>query len=152
MATKPAQKTAKVATAAAKAPSKARAKAKTEKAPAKEKPVKPVPVANSKFAEFIKAKKLDPRRLLIASRHLEQLQPEDRAIKLSKRTIRNTEGDDKPKETRKPRSGRPLTHRALNAALFGTALKGPVKTRILRAVNHLLEQKKGEKVELKTLF
>ena len=34
----------------------------------------------------------------------------------------------------------------------GGTVSGPTKTRILKAVNHLLEQKKQEKVDLKALF
>ena len=47
-----------------------------------------------------------------------------------------------------------MTPRALSAAMAGgaTAVSGPTKQRILRAVNYLLEQKKKDKVELKTLF
>jgi hypothetical protein len=106
----------------------------------------------SKFAQFLASKKLDGRRILSASRALEGLQPEDREIKLKKRQGKKVEGENPNKETRKPRSGRPVTPRALAAALSGGTLSGPTKTRILRAVNHLLEQKKQDKVELKTLF
>ena len=107
----------------------------------------------SKFAEFLVSKKLDARRVVAASHKLETLQHLDRTIKLLKRK----KGDDdanknKEKETRKPRSGRPITPRALEAALTGGTLSGPTKSRILRAVNYVLEQKKQEKVELKTLF
>lgn len=108
---------------------------------------------SSKFAQFLTSKKIDGRRVLATSRKLEGLQPEDRAIKLNKRLAKKSEGgDNAPKETRKPRSGRPVTQRALDAALKGGTISGPTKTRILRAVNHLLEQKKQEKVELKALF
>jgi hypothetical protein len=108
----------------------------------------------SKLAQFLASKKLDARRLVAASRRLERLQPEDRKIKLNKRLAKKAEGGDAnaPKETRKPRSGRPVTQRAIDAALAGNAISGPTKTRILRAVNHLLEQKKQEKVDLKALF
>jgi hypothetical protein len=112
-------------------------------------------MSDSKFAEFLKAKKLDARRVLNASHILETLKPEDRAIRLAKRRAKGAagEGEDKaPKETRKSRSGRPVTGRAIAAALKGGPLSGPTKHRILRAVNHLLEQKKQEKVELRTLF
>jgi hypothetical protein len=34
----------------------------------------------------------------------------------------------------------------------GGKMSGPTKTRLLLAVNRLLEQKKQEKVELRTLF
>jgi hypothetical protein len=108
----------------------------------------------TKFAGFIASKKLDPRRILVASRNIEAHSAEDRLIKLNKRLARSA-GDapsDKPKETRKPRSGRPVTDRALRAALEGGKLSGPTKTRLLRAVNHLLEQKKQEKVDVRALF
>jgi hypothetical protein len=112
-------------------------------------------MADTKFAKFIAAKKLDPRRIMSASHELESLRPEDRAIRLNKRRARvaAAEGSDNvQKETRKPRSGRPVTQRAIDAAMSGGELAGPTKTRILRAVNHLLEQKKQEKVDLRTLF
>jgi hypothetical protein len=111
-------------------------------------------MADSKFAQFIASKKLDPRRILAASHDLETLRPEDRAIKLNKRKGKAGDGGDAaaPKETRKPRSGRPVTDRAMAAALQGQKISGPAKTRLLRAINHLLEQKKQDKVELKVLF
>ncbi len=110
---------------------------------------------SSKFAQFLASKKIDGRRLLSASRKLEMLKPEDRLIRLKKRQGRKAETppEGAAKETRKSaRSGRPVTPRALAAALTGGTLSGPTKTRILKAVNHLLEQKKQEKVDLKTLF
>ncbi|MGD0523986.1 MAG: hypothetical protein ABSE49_02515 [Polyangiaceae bacterium] len=107
----------------------------------------------SKFAQFIASKKLDVRRIVAASQKLERLQPEDRAIRLAKRRNKASEGGEgAPKETRKARSGRPVTDRAIQAALTGGSVSGPTKTRILKAVNHLLEQKKQEKVDLRLLF
>lgn len=107
----------------------------------------------SKFAKFVATKKLDPRRIVAASHDLEKLRPEDRLIKLSKRQARSAEAaEGAPKETRKPRSGRPITPRAIDAAMHGGKLSGPAKSRILRAVNRLLEQKKQEKVDLRALF
>jgi hypothetical protein len=107
----------------------------------------------SKFAQFIASKNLDARRIAAASHKLERLLPEDRAIRLNKRRAKASEGGDKaPKETRKARSGRPVTGRALEAALSGGPLSGPTKTRILHAVNHLLEQKKQEAIDLRVLF
>ena len=107
---------------------------------------------DSKFSQFITERKLDVRRILAVSHRLEQLLPEDRTIKLNKRRAKKAEGGDAPKETRKPRSGRPVTRRALDAAVRGEDLSGPTKTRILRAVNHLLELKKQDKVDLRALF
>lgn len=110
-------------------------------------------MADSKFAQFLSTKKLDPRRIMAASHRIESLHPEDRTIRLNKRRGRGAEVDaNAPKETRKPRSGRPVTERAMAAALTGGTLSGPTKTRILKAVNHLLTQKKQDAVDLKTLF
>jgi hypothetical protein len=107
----------------------------------------------SKFSQFIASKKLDARRILAASHALETLTLEDRKIKLAKKSGKKEGADPAiPKETRKPRSGRAVTPRAFEAALKGGSVSGPTKTRILRAVNHVLEQKKQEKVELKALF
>jgi hypothetical protein len=107
----------------------------------------------TKFATFLKDKKVDPRRILTVSHKLESLQPEDRAILLSKRQVRNSEDKKPTGETAKARSGRPVTPRALEAALTGKAtVSGPSKTRIVRAVNALLEQKKLEKIDIRALF
>jgi hypothetical protein len=109
----------------------------------------------TKFEEFLKSSKVDPRRILVASAKIERLHVEDRALKLSRRLARKSEDAPKKKDgeaQKKPRSGRPVTDRALQAALTGKTLSGPAKTRILRAVNAVLEQKKLAKVELSALF
>ncbi len=131
----------------------------TDKKPAKkpaDKTAKKKPVAKkegtTKLATFLASKKIDPRRLVSASHELETLRPEDHQIKLNRRRAKGGEGEAGPKEERKPRSGRAVTPRAINAALFGGTLSGPTKSRILRAVNHLLDQKKADKVELRALF
>jgi hypothetical protein len=111
----------------------------------------------NKLATFLETHKLNPKRLLAVSHKLETLQRADRSIKLTKRQGKKAaaagtakEGDKVEKA--KPRTGRPVTDRTLTAALTGGTVSGPAKTRILRAVNYLLEQKKKDKVELKTLF
>jgi hypothetical protein len=108
-------------------------------------------MADSKLAQFVAAKKLNADRLLAISHKLETLKSEDRNAKLARRRAKSAEGGEK-KEVAKPRSGRAITPRALAAALTGGTISGPTKQRILRAVNHMLEQKKAEKVDLKTLF
>jgi hypothetical protein len=111
-------------------------------------------MSDTKFAEFVKVNKLDVRRILNASHALESLRREDRIIRLAKRRAKaGAEGDSNaPKETRKTRSGRPVTDRAIDTALKGGEISGPTKQRILRAVNHLLEQKKHDKIDLRALF
>jgi hypothetical protein len=112
----------------------------------------------SKFADFLKTNKINTYRLLSISTKLEHLRPEDRAIRLKKRNTPKDAAAAKPAEGEvvaappKPRSGRPITPRALAAASAGKAISGPQKTRLLRAVNHILEQKKKPAVDLRQLF
>jgi hypothetical protein len=108
----------------------------------------------SKIQEFLKDKKIDARRLLAASTEIERFRREDRGIKLEKRKARKGEDAEAKKKAAelKPRSGRPITQRAIDAVLAGKEVSGPVKTRILRALNHVLEQKKQEKIELAAIF
>ena len=109
----------------------------------------------TKIESFLKDKKIDTRRLLAASAEIERLTREDRGIRLLKRVARKSEDAAKKKEglaAKKPRTGRPVTNRAFSAATAGKQISGPQKTRILRAVNHILAQKKQDAVELSALF
>jgi hypothetical protein len=108
----------------------------------------------TKFAQFLKDNKIDPRRILTVSKRIERLQPEDRKLKFAKKAAKGdgakpVEGAEKPG---KPRSGRPVTPRLIESASIGKPVGGPAKTRLLRAVNRILEQKKKPAVELKAVF
>src|SRR5262245_56077055 len=106
-------------------------------------------MADSKLKTFLDTNKLNVNRLLAVSHELETLKKSDRDVKLAKRRAKGGEGgaaEGEKKELGKPRSGRPVTPRAIEAALTGGTISGPTKQRILRAVNHLLEQKKKDKV------
>jgi hypothetical protein len=108
----------------------------------------------TKLKTFLDSNKLNAKRVIAVSHKLETLQRDDRAAKLERRRAKKgeaAEGGEK-KEVKKPRSGRPVTTRALDTAISGGAVSGPTKQRILRAVNYLLEQKKKDKVELRALF
>jgi hypothetical protein len=108
----------------------------------------------SKFAQFLTDNGIDPRRVLSASRVIERLRPEDRALRLARRRARSAEaGSPASKEkTAKPRSGRSVSVPLMAAAQAGTPISGAAKTRLLRAVNRVLELKKKPKAELKALF
>ena len=111
-------------------------------------------MADSKLNTFLTSNKLSPKRVIAVSHKLETLTRDDRRIKLAKRQAKKGDAaeGDKKESPGKPRSGRAVTERALSTALGGGTISGPTKNRILRAVNYLLEQKKKDKVELKTLF
>ena len=107
----------------------------------------------SKLHDYLKAQKIDPRRVLNASKTLEALRPEDRAHKLLHKKSKG--GDEKAKEAlagKERRSGRALSNPTFAAALKGETVSGPAKTRILRAVNSLLEAKKKPAIAIKDLF
>jgi hypothetical protein len=103
----------------------------------------------SKLSDYLEKKKIDPRRLLSASKDLEQFRPEDRAIALAKVQVKG--GDEKAKEkaAAKPRGGRSLSKPALARALRGDKLKRRARARVVRAVNHVLTVKK-QKAEAKS--
>lgn len=109
----------------------------------------------SKFADFLKENKIDARRVLSSSRQIESLRVEDRKVYLAKKRAKGEEsssGDEKKSDQPKPRSGRPVTDRLLSSASSGGKVSGPAKTRLLRAVNRILEQQKKSVVDLRALF
>lgn len=109
----------------------------------------------SKFSQFLEKNKIDARRLLAASRRIERLTPDDRALKLGKRLAKQSgtpPAEGKLDAAKKPRSGRPVTARLVQEASLGKPLAGPAKSRLLRAVNHILTQKKQSLAELKAIF
>ncbi len=106
----------------------------------------------SKFSEFLASKKLDPRRIVAVSTDLEKLRPADRALRLAKRLSKKDGGKPMAADAPKRRSGRPVTAVLLGKIEAGKTVPGAAKTRVLRAVNALLESKKSEAAQLKDLF
>lgn len=107
----------------------------------------------SKLEQFLADKKIDQRQLLVVSNHLEGLRPEDRALKLAKRRGKGEGASEADKKaTGKPRSGRPLTPVSLKKIFTGKDVTGPTRTRVLRAVNAILERRKQGQVQLGDLF
>jgi hypothetical protein len=107
----------------------------------------------SKLEQFLADKKIDRRQILAVSKQLEQLRPEDRATKLAKRRGKSAEGGEgEKKDLPKPRSGRPLTEVALRKIFADQGVTGPTKTRVLRAVNSILERRKQTAVQLADIF
>lgn len=109
--------------------------------------------ANTKFAGYLKENKIDPARVLVASSAVETLTAEDRKIRYDKRRAKGKE-DEAAKAARalKPRSGKPVSEQVLRHAIGGVELSGPQKTRLLRAVVRVAEQKKLSAPGLSNLF
>lgn len=108
----------------------------------------------SKLSDFLGSSKIDPRRVLITSKQLEQLRPEDRNVKLARQRVRGGKASDAEKEAavKERRSGKAVTRPTLDAALGGGKVSNRAKQRITRAVNQILQQKKQEQVQVSDLF
>ena len=108
----------------------------------------------SKLSDFLEKQKIDPRRVLVASKQVEAFRPEDRAIQLAKKRVKGGKPTDAEKETaaKKSRSGRAVTKPLLGRALAGETLTAKARGRVLRAVNHILTQKKADVVTAADLF
>lgn len=104
---------------------------------------------SNKFEDFLASKKIDARRLIAVSENLEKLRPADRATKLKARLAENKK---RPADAEKPRSGRPVTAVLLDKIKAEKEVPGAAKTRVLRAVNAILETKKEAPAQLKDLF
>lgn len=99
----------------------------------------------SKLDDYLQKHKIDARRVLAASKSIEALRPEDRAIRVARAAAKN--GDEAAKETAaKPRrSGRPVSRPTIDRALAGKPVPRRARARIVRAVNAVLAHKsKGE--------
>lgn len=108
----------------------------------------------TKFAKFLEESKVDPRRILVVSREIERLTRDDRLFIAEAARKRRLAGkkDESKAERRKMHSGRPVSPSLIDAAKAGKAVSGPAKSRLLRAVNRLLEQKKQAPIDLRALF
>jgi len=109
----------------------------------------------TKLNEFLTKQKIDPRRVLLASRKVESARPEDREIRRARRAVKMGEKPSdamKAMAEKKPRSGKPVTPPTLDKALVGKPLSGAAKTRIARAVNQILADKKKGEVAVSDLF
>jgi hypothetical protein len=109
--------------------------------------------SQTKLAGYLTENKIDPARVLVASKQIETLKPEDRAIRLAKRQMRGKDDDAaKAVKAKRARSGRPVTLSGLTRALKGEKLSGPYQLRVLHAVARIAEQKKLTAPELSNLF
>ncbi len=109
----------------------------------------------SKFATFLEQSGIDARRVVMASAQIERLKLADRhvlAAKASKKAKGKDAGAGEASPEKELPSGRPVTTVLVNRALAGKPLRSKAKTRIVRAVNRVLEQKKKDPADLRALF
>jgi hypothetical protein len=102
----------------------------------------------SKLQDYLTKNKISLRRLTSASGQIERLSGEDRKIKRARKLAKGGDEGSKELATQKPR----LNPATVTRAAAGTAISGPAKTRVLRAVNSVLTQRKKPEVKLSDLF
>ena len=110
----------------------------------------------TKFAKFLEDNKIIGLRLQSASAKIERLTTEDRAFIAEVARKKSLAGRKNAAsvviEKKKIHTGRPVTSSLIDDASLGKPVSGPAKTRLLRAVNHVLEQRKKPVVAIKDLF
>jgi hypothetical protein len=107
----------------------------------------------SKLNDFLTQNKIHLNRILTVSKKLERRRPEDKELARKKKLMKEGKLEkDEAILAKKPRSGRPVTKAALTKALAGKPINGPTKTRIVRAINALLAQRKQPEVTIRDLF
>ena len=107
----------------------------------------------SKIGDFLTQNKIHPSRIVTASKALERRQAEDRALSAKKKAMKDGKADkDEAVLKSKPRSGRPVTRATLTKAVAARPINGPTKTRIVRALNAVLAQKKKPEIGLRDVF
>lgn len=105
------------------------------------------------FSDFLESKGLKDEDILRRSQRLESLRSKDRDLRRLRETKRRKAPQQSYEEAgiEKPRSGRPLRKEHLEAARNDVPVPGPVRTKIVRAVNALLT-KNGDEVTAPALF
>lgn len=106
------------------------------------------------FADFLSEKGLSPDQILRVSRRIESLRDADRALMRKRALKRRTSAGQSYEEANlaKPRSGRPLRPGHLAAATGDQPVPGPVRTKLVRAVNQILQKKGQEPIRHPQLF
>lgn len=107
----------------------------------------------SKLGDFLTTNKIHPNRVVTASKGLERRQKADLELASKKKAMKDGKLDkDEAVLKQKPRSGRPVTHASMAKAIGGRTINGPTKTRIVRALNTVLKQKKKSEITFRDVF
>lgn len=107
----------------------------------------------SKLSDSLKNHKIDPRRIVGASKGLERRTADDLALLAKKAAIKAGKAEKNEDVLKaKPRSGRPVTLPQIEKAMRGETISGPAKTRVVRAVNAILEGRKQPAITIRDLF
>lgn len=104
------------------------------------------------FSDLLKSKNLPEAQILGVSRALEHLTPPDRDLYLKRRKARKEEKKYAEAGAEKPRSGRGITSQSLAKASADRPLPRKVRSKIVKAINTILERRGQEKVKIEQVF
>ncbi|WP_373046003.1 hypothetical protein [Vulgatibacter sp.] len=106
------------------------------------------------FSDFLSEKGIETKRLLQVSQRLERVGNADRDLirKRAEKRRRNPGQSYADANLGKPKSGRSLRPGHIEAAMQDKPVPGPVRSKMVRAVNRLLEKKGQDAVTAPKLF
>lgn len=108
----------------------------------------------SKLNDYLGKANINTKQVLAASKRIEGLKTEDRAIRLARKQVAGGKPTDAQKElaTQKPRSGRKVSNATLQKALSGGKISKTAEKRVARAVSAVLTTKKKGEAKVTDLF
>lgn len=106
------------------------------------------------FQSFLASNGIKEIQIIRASNRIEANTKPERALRVARAAKRRTQADKKYAELNiaKPKAGRGISTQHLIAAAADKPLPRKVRSKLLRAVNVLLESKKKPAVDMKALF
>lgn len=108
----------------------------------------------STLKTFIEGKAITPQAIAITSRRIEAFEAKDWTLRDARAAKRRNEPEKKYAEANlaKPKSGRGIALKVVEAAVAGKPVTRKSRTKILAAVNALLAAKKQAAADMKVLF
>jgi hypothetical protein len=97
----------------------------------------------SALSSFLESKKITVGSLLAASNRLEARGPEDHELARAREAARRDKKEGAA-PVAKPKSGRGVSKKIVDAALAGTSITRKARAKILRAASHLVVEKLKE--------
>ena len=97
----------------------------------------------SALSTFLESKKITVGSLLAASNRLEARSPEDHALVIARVDAKKNKKEGAA-PIAKPKSGRGVSKKIIDAALAGGSITKRARAKILRAASHLVVEKKKE--------
>lgn len=104
------------------------------------------------FSDLLASRGISDKQLFWRSQSIERSRDADASLLRQRREARAKGQGGKYEGIDKPASGRGLSLKEIRAAMDDRSLPRKARGKLLRAVNAEIEKRKGEKVDVRTLF